>query len=118
MQGVQRLADALYIGAKRTPLYRYGVGMNKIYDYMLSGRPILYAVESSNNPVAEAGCGIRIAAEDPQEIASAARMLLQMTEEERARLGENGRRYVRQYHDYRVLAGQFAAVTYYRTDST
>lgn len=109
VQGVLRLADALYIGAKRTPLYRYGVGMNKIYDYMLSGRPILYAVESSNNPVAEVGCGIRIAAEDPQEIASAARMLLQMTEEERARLGENGRRYVRQYHDYRVLAGQFAA---------
>lgn len=109
VQNVLRLADALYIGAKRTPLYRYGVGMNKIYDYMLSGRPILYAVESSNNPVAEADCGIRIAAEDPQEIASGAQMLLQMTEEERARLGANGSRYVRQYHDYRILAEQFAA---------
>lgn len=109
VQNVLRLADALYIGAKRTPLYRYGVGMNKIYDYMLSGRPILYAVESSNNPVAEADCGIRIAAEDPQEIASGARMLLQMTQEERERLGANGSRYARQYHDYRALAKQFAA---------
>lgn len=108
VQSVLRLSDALYIGAKRTPLYRYGVGMNKIYDYMLSARPILYAVESSNNPVAEADCGIRVAAEDPREIASGAQMLLKMTEDERARLGANGERYVRTYHNYRVLAEQFA----------
>ena len=36
-------------------------------------------------------------------------MLLQMTQEERERLGANGSRYARQYHDYCALAKQFAA---------
>ena len=106
---VLALADALYIGAKRSPLYRYGVGMNKIFDYMLAKKPILYGIESSNDPVAEAGCGITIPPEDAHAIAAGAAQLAALPEEERARMGENGFSYVLEHHDYRALAKRFAA---------
>ena len=102
-------ADGLYIGAKRTPLYRFGVGMNKIFDYMLAERPILYAIEASNNPVQEADCGISIPPEDPSAIAEAAGRLAALPSSERERMGRNGRRYVEEHHDYRKLAERFAA---------
>ena len=75
--------------------------------------PVILCAFSSNSVITDflfkQDCVIRIAAEDPQEIASGARMLLQMTQEERERLGANGSRYARQYHDYCALAKQFAA---------
>lgn len=102
------LADALYIGAKKTPLYRFGVGMNKFYDYMAAGRPILSAVEASNNPVAEAGCGLSARAEDAASIAGAILQLAEMPEEKRTKMGERGYGYAAKYHDYRKLAERFA----------
>ena len=101
------LADALYIGAKKSRLYAYGVGMNKIFDYMLSGRPVLYAIESSNNPVSDADCGVTANAEDPVSIAGAAAALAAMPAEELVRMGENGRSYVLENNDYKKLAVRF-----------
>ncbi len=101
------VADCLYIGAKKTELYRYGVGMNKIYDYMLSGRPIIFAVEASNNPVKEAGCGISIRPDSPGDILTAVDKLKAMTQVERDKMGRLGQEYVRKGHDYRKLADDF-----------
>ena len=41
--------DALYVGAERCSLYRFGVSMNKVYDYMMAAKPIIYGVEAANN---------------------------------------------------------------------
>lgn len=101
------LADALYIGAKRCHLYQYGVGMNKIFDYMLSCRPIIYGIEASNDIVSDADCGITIKPEMPQEIAKAAEKLSNMSHEQLATLGQNGYNYVTQNHDYEKLAQSF-----------
>jgi hypothetical protein len=62
------LADCLYIGARKSRLYAYGIGMNKLWEYMYAGRPILFAVDCADNPVAEAGCGVTVSPEDPDAI--------------------------------------------------
>ncbi len=102
-----KLADALYIGAKKTPLYKYGVGMNKIFDYMLAKRPIIYGIEASNDMIADANCGISIIPEDSKEIANAAKKLSDMSSEELNVLGANGYQYVVENHDYKKLAEKF-----------
>lgn len=112
-----RLADALYIGAKRSALYQFGVGMNKIFDYMLAEKPIIYGIEASNDLIAEAGCGLSIPPEAPEAIAGAVRELAAMSEEERRTMGANGSRYVRENHDYRRLAERFAAAVGAREES-
>ncbi|WMJ22590.1 glycosyltransferase family 4 protein [Paludicola sp. MB14-C6] len=105
-----KLADALYIGAKKTPLYRFGVGMNKIFDYMLSKRPMIYAIESSNDYAKEANCGISIPSEDSKAIAEAALQLSKMAKEQLDKLGINGYEYVLENHNYEKLAKRFLNV--------
>ena len=102
-----READALYIGAEHSPLYRFGVSMNKMYDYMMSGKPVLNGVVASNNEVEEAGCGISFDSSKPEEIAAAVRQIMSMTKEERDEMGRRGYDWVRENRDYKKLAKQF-----------
>lgn len=104
------LADMLYIGAKRTNIYKYGVGMNKIYDYMLSCTPIIYAIESSNDLISDAACGVTIEPENPTAIAAAAKKLAEMSQSELETLGGNGYNYVIKNHNYETLAKTYAKV--------
>jgi glycosyltransferase involved in cell wall biosynthesis len=99
--------DALAVPLHRSPLYRYGISLNKLFDYMLAAKPILQASNASNDVVSEAGCGYTIAAEEPAAFADAVLRLRALSADERRRIGENGRRYVIKHHDYRVLARGF-----------
>ena len=100
-------ADVLYIGAKICSIYRYGVSMNKVYDYMMAAKPIIYGVEAANNDVEEAECGITIKPDNANEINSAILSLMQMDKDERVRMGENGKEWVEKNCAYNVLADKF-----------
>ena len=100
-------ADALYVGAERCSLYRYGVSMNKVYDYMMAAKPIIYGVEAANNDVAEADCGITIEAGSAEEIKRAALTIFEMSREERDEMGLRGRSWVCENCEYSVLAERF-----------
>lgn len=97
----------LFIAAKRTNLYRYGISMNKLFDYMMSGRPIINAVEAGNDPVKEVGCGLSILPENSEAIVEAILKIYNMTEEEQRRMGEKGQKYVLEHRTYPVLAASF-----------
>jgi len=99
--------DANYIGLQKQPLFKFGISPNKMMDYMAAGKPIISAIESGNNPVLEANCGLSVAAEDPKQLAEAIDKLSQLSEDERMKMGENGRRHVYKEHDYTVLAKKF-----------
>jgi glycosyltransferase involved in cell wall biosynthesis len=102
--------DALVISWQSTPLYRFGVSPNKLMDYMMAGRPVIQAIDASNDLVSESGCGVTVPAEDPAAIAGAVLQLMNLNPEARSQMGECGRRYVRANHDYRFLASRFLAV--------
>jgi glycosyltransferase involved in cell wall biosynthesis len=102
------LFDACYVGYRRSPLYRFGVSPNKLYDYMAAGRPVLFAADAANQPVQEADCGRTVAPEDPEALARAIRSLAATSRDERARLGANARAYVAERHDYARLADRLA----------
>jgi glycosyltransferase involved in cell wall biosynthesis len=102
--------DALYIGFQRTPLYRFGVSPNKLMDYMMSGKPIVQAIEASNDLVGESGCGLTIPPEDADALSEAVRALAARSDDERREMGRRGRAYVLAHHDFRVLAARFLDV--------
>jgi len=97
-------ADAFIIVLKDIPLYRYGISTNKLFEYLLSGRPIIFAGNSRNNPVKEAGAGITVEPENPTAMVEAITQLVAMTPQERIRMGENGLTYVKAHHDMDLLA--------------
>ncbi len=99
--------DALYVGAKPCSIYRYGVSMNKMYDYMMSGKPIINGVKASNNDVAAAQCGITIEPESSDAIIKAVNDLKELSVEDRVAMGLRGRKWVLENAEYGVLASRF-----------
>lgn len=101
--------DALYIGLKGNPLFRFGVSPNKLMDYMMAAKPVIYSIEAGNNMVEESGCGISISPEEPEEIARSILQLMSLSMDTKNQMGQKGRAYILENHDYRVLAKQFLA---------
>lgn len=99
--------DVCYMGLAKSNLFRYGVSPNKLFDYLLAAKPVLYAVEASNDPVRDAGCGISVPVGDSAAIARAVRRLMETGEAGRRELGRRGQAYVLKNHEYEALAAKF-----------
>jgi len=99
--------DIAYIGWQRVPIYRFGIAPNKLMDYMMAGRAVLHSVEAGNDPVAEAGCGVTVAPQDPRAVAEGLLRMMQLAPTARAVMGQRGREYVLARHTYPVLAKRF-----------
>ena len=86
-------SDAMVATFRNNPILGYTLP-RKIVSYMAAGRPILgTVVGEARRIIEEAGCGLCCNAEDPEGLAEICRRFAQMTPEERAAMGENGRRY-------------------------
>lgn len=97
----------LYFAMKKEKLYRFGISLNKLMDYMMAGKPIIQAVVAGNDPVKDSGCGMTIAPEDPQALLDAIDRLKHLDRDAVDAMGARGRAYALAHHDYRVLAKQF-----------
>jgi glycosyltransferase involved in cell wall biosynthesis len=104
-------ADAFVLSVLDRPnLYRYGISMNKMYDYFAGRRPVVLASAAINDPVRDAGAGLTVPPEDPVALAAAMKELMAMSAEERDRMGKAGRNYVEIHNDFGVLAKDLADV--------
>ena len=102
-----RASSATFAGLQAHSIYRFGIGLNKIYDGMLSGRPIVAAYTAGNDPIKDAACGISVPADQPGELAGAIESLRAATPMELDAMGESGRCFVRKHHDHATLARRF-----------
>ena len=100
-------ADCLFLSAKANGIDRYGVAMNKLFDYLLAARPVVFACNQPSNPVADSGCGATVPAGNPAAAADAIRRLMALSPGERALLGSRGREYACAHHSYRIISAQF-----------
>jgi glycosyltransferase involved in cell wall biosynthesis len=103
-------ADALVVNMNRGNLYRFGISFNKLYDYLAVGRPVVSGTDAANDPVAEAGAGITVPANDPEALAAALERLASATPAERAAMGARGQAFVAEHHDIERLAARFDEV--------
>ena len=110
VQSLLALSNVCYIGLTKSPLFRFGVSPNKLFDYLYSGKPIIYAIEAANDIVAEANCGISIKSENAGEIVNAVLTLYGKTPEELAEMGKRGHEYVIKNHSYSELAKKYLEI--------
>ena len=111
VQSMLSLLDVCYIGLTADPLFRFGVSPNKLFDYLVSGKPVLYGIDSGDyRPVEDASAGLQIPPEDPDALVAAIRTLTAMSDEGRAEMGENGRRLALTRHEYGTLAVELERV--------
>ena len=104
------LADALYVGALKNDMFRFGICMNKLFDSMMAGRPILYAAEAPDNYIETLSCGISVKAESVDDLAKGILKMVNLPEAERERMGQNGRKAATEHFEYKTLAARFAAL--------
>ena len=102
--------DALYVGLQRQPLFRFGVSPNKLMDYMMAAKPVIFAIEAGNDMVADADCGISIPPEDSSAIAEAAIKLSSLSKEELTKIGQRGKEYILRNNEYDVISKKFLDV--------
>lgn len=91
-------------------LYKYGNSMNKIFEYMAAGRPIVIALNAVNNPVVEADAGFTVSPEDSDALADGIEHLLNLTHEERVAMGARARYHVEKNYSFEILAERFANI--------
>lgn len=101
-------ADAAVVLLEDSPLYRYGISLRKLFDYMAAGKPVLLAGRVAHDYVALAGCGVTVAPRSPEAIADGIRSLADMSPIERTNMGLKGREYLRMNHDWNVLGDRLA----------
>lgn len=108
--GILRAFDGAVVHATATPVYRYGISFNKIFEYMAAARPVVFACESAYDPVVAAGAGLTTAPDDPSVLADAFLALAAMPPGLRDAMGVGGREYVARTHSIDRLGDHLASV--------
>lgn len=102
-------ADVLVMILRDSPVFRFGVSPNKLFDYLAVGRPVLFAVRAANDPVSEAGAGVW-AEPTPDAVAAAMDRLMAAGDAERRAMGERGRAYQQRHHRTDQITERFLSV--------
>lgn len=104
--------DTCYIGWKKDNLYRYGIGANKIPEYIYSGKPILHGYSGNCDPVMELQTGLTVPAEDSQALAKAILDIYNMPEAEKNEISKRAKQAILSQYDYSILANQLANILF------
>lgn len=93
-----------------SPLFRFGISFNKLFDYLAAGKPVLRDFPCPYNPAVTYGAGIEVSGTQPQQIAKAIDALVTSAEQERQSYCANARRAAEDY-DFKHLTDKLIAVT-------
>ncbi|MBD63297.1 MAG: hypothetical protein CMD68_04365 [Gammaproteobacteria bacterium] len=98
--------DVAFIGLKDLPLFKYGPTPNKLMDYLAAGKPIIYAINSSFDPVKEHRLGFSISPEDGSALADSIIAMSKLDKLSLKEMGTRSRVYAEKSHSYKELANQ------------
>lgn len=102
-------ADVNFCHGENSPIAKYGLSMNKMFDYLAAGKPVLTDYFSSYDPIVQCGAAVEI--EDPTagNIAKAVDGMAGMEAEKLGELGLNAREGAKQY-DFKKLAERLGSI--------
>lgn len=96
-------ADAFIMLLKDSPVFRWGISPNKLFDYLVMGRPIVFGVNTPFNPIEKFNAGISVKPSDPPSLAAAIRTLSSLPKHELTEMGSRGKEFVLQHHHLQKL---------------
>jgi glycosyltransferase involved in cell wall biosynthesis len=104
---LQSLCNVLCVGAKPCSLYKYGVAPNKLYEYMYSGVPVIYYIDSPKySPVVDARCGEEVDSNDVIGFSEAILKIKNKTPIELKEMARFGTNYIQKNHVYDNLVNK------------
>lgn len=102
-------ADINLVHWTMSPLLKYGVSYNKLFEYLAGGRPVYSTVRTPYSIIEPAGCGFATRGFSAKELAEGLDRLAALPAEELLRMGQNARRTSQEY-DFKNLTQKLLAV--------
>ena len=99
--------DVCFCALKPKRIYKYGVSLAKMYEYMAAARPIIWMIDAANNPVEDSGCGISVR---PGDVSALCRTVIEfrnMPYASRREMGDKGFQHLAERFSYRVLGANW-----------
>lgn len=112
VQSVLARCDLLYFSVHRSAVWRFGQSLNKVIDYMLSGRPIVASYTGYPSMINEAGCGTYVPAGDVTALRAEIVRFSELPELERMAMGARGREWILANRNYLALARDYLAILF------
>lgn len=112
VQSVLELCDVVYFSMFPSKVWEYGQSLNKIVDYMLSGKPVVASYSGYPSMIDEAACGTFVPAGDSVALAAELKKLAIMPIDERNAMGQKGRHWLLENRSYSKLANDFAKIVF------
>ena len=99
-------SDVLFLSLLDTPLYKYGISMNKLFEYMAVGRIVILAGNPRNNPLSEANAGFTVPPNDVNGLKNTILKIYNLSERERNDIGRKLRKHVENNYSIKVLVNK------------
>ncbi len=97
---ILRVLDATVVHTTYTPVYRFGISFNKLFEYMAAAEAGgLRAARAPTTPLRLSGAGLTVPPDDPERLASAFLELAGMPPDGLVAMGSAGRSFVAREHD-------------------
>lgn len=99
--------DILYLSTHSSAIWKYGQSMNKVLEYMLAAKPIIASYSGYPSMLNEAQAGFFIPVNDHQQLKTKLIELIEMSQEQRDKIGQRGREWVLRNRSYKTLAREY-----------
>lgn len=99
-------SDVLYFNLKDSPVFRYGISSNKLFDYMATGRVVIFSSNAINNPIKDARGGYTIKADDINALQKTIEEIVSLSHQERIKMGKKNREHCEQFYGINVLTNR------------
>lgn len=112
VQSVLAKCDLLYFSVHKSTVWQFGQSLNKVIDYMLSGKPIIASYTGYPSMINEADCGNFLPAGDAVSLRDEILRYNELPEEERAKIGMRGREWLFANRNYEKLAEDYLKILF------
>lgn len=100
-------SDVLFLSLIDSQLYRFGISLNKLFDYMASGRVIIFSGNPKNNPIRDAEAGYNIAPDNIDILEKTILEVYHLSQDERNIIGMKIRKHVEENYFIKTLTDKF-----------
>lgn len=107
VQSVLSRCDLLYFSVHKSKVWCYGQSLNKVIDYMLSGKPIVASYSGFNSMINESRCGSFVPAEDANSLMLEINKYTTLSKEKLNIYGNRGKEWILLNRSYKKLAQDY-----------
>jgi glycosyltransferase involved in cell wall biosynthesis len=107
VQLVIRRCQVLYFSVEDSKVWQYGLSLNKVIDYMITGKPIIASYSGYPSMINEAQCGIFVPAKDVTALTQAIRTYEKMPREQLEAIGRRGKDWLLKNRPYHKIALEY-----------